>query len=192
MHEPARRRGGHTANGHRRPSPNPLPQAGRGFRLGLGDLDQQLAEVLAIQKADEAFGGGLEAVEDVLAIVDLAVAHPFAHIAQEVAELVGEMPEELGDPAPEPIHHLPDGRIEVQASIRVSEFNEELGLELPEEEDYETLAGFVLSELGRFPKSGESFPWDGVEFTVTEANDRRVLKVVLNKLGGKERVQEAS
>lgn len=110
-------------------------------------------------------------------------------IGDLVAELVGDMPEELGDTAPEPVRSLPDGRVEVQASIRVSEFNEELGLELPEEEDYETLAGFILSELGRFPKNGERLAWRGVTFTVTEANDRRVLVVVVQK---QEQVQEAS
>jgi len=109
-------------------------------------------------------------------------------IGDILAELVGEMPEELGDSAPALINRLPDGRIEVQASIRIGELNEELALELPEEEDYETLAGFVLAELGRFPKSGEGFLRDGIEFTVTEANDRRVLKVVVDK---REKVQEA-
>jgi putative hemolysin len=109
-------------------------------------------------------------------------------IGDIMAELVGDMPEELGDSAPQLIHSLPDGRVEVQASIRVSEVNEELELEIPEEEDYETLAGFVLSELGRFPKNGEGFHRGGIEFTVSEANDRRVLKVVVNKQA---KVQEA-
>ena len=94
-----------------------------------------------------------------------------------VIELVGDMPGELGRSEPEPIARLADGRIEVLGTTRVSEVNEELGLELPEEEDYETLAGYVLSELGRFPRRGEAFERDGALFTVVEANDRRVLRV---------------
>ena len=94
-----------------------------------------------------------------------------------VSELVGDMPGELGRKAPEPIRRFADGRIEIQGTTRVSVVNAELGFELPEEEDYETLAGFVLSELGRFPKSGESFPWQGIEFAIAEASDRKVVRI---------------
>jgi len=94
-----------------------------------------------------------------------------------VTELVGEMPGELGRMPPAPISRLPDGRVEILGTTRVSEVNEELGLRLPEEEDYETIAGFVLAELGRFPHEGERFERDGAVFQVTEASDRRVNKV---------------
>jgi len=94
-----------------------------------------------------------------------------------VTELVGDMPAELGRGEPAPITRLADGRILVRGTTRVSEVNEELGLELPEEEDFETLAGFVLAELGRFPRKGEGLEKDGVSFVVTEASDRRVLAV---------------
>ncbi len=100
-------------------------------------------------------------------------------IGDIVSELVGEMPGELGRSEPEPIRRLSDGRIEVQGTTRVSEVNAELELELPEDEDFETLAGFVLSEFGRFPRTGETFEKDGVEFAVAEASDRRVLRVHL-------------
>jgi putative hemolysin len=96
-----------------------------------------------------------------------------------VAELVGEMREELGEEPPIPIRRMPDGTIEIQGTTRVGEVNEELELELPEEEDYDTLAGFVLSELGRFPKPGEAFERKGLEFTVMDASDRRVHKILL-------------
>ena len=96
-----------------------------------------------------------------------------------VAELVGDMREELGEEPPEPIRHRPDGTVEVAGSTRVSDINEELQLGIPEEEDYETMAGFVLSQLGRFPKSGETLLWQGTEITISQANDRRVFEVLL-------------
>ena len=96
-----------------------------------------------------------------------------------VAELVGEVREELGEPTPDPIRRRADGAIEIHAGVRVSEVNEELGLRIPEEEDFETVAGFVLSQMGRFPKVGERFEWDGIEITITDSNDRRVLEVLL-------------
>lgn len=96
-----------------------------------------------------------------------------------VKELVGGMREELGEARGDPIRRHADGTVEIDASARVSMVNDELDLELPDEEDFETLAGFVLAELGHFPRRGEAFLWNGVLFTVTEASDRRVFKVRL-------------
>lgn len=96
-----------------------------------------------------------------------------------LTELVGEMRQELGESAPAAIRRNEDGSIEVLGGTHVSDVNEELDLDLPEEEDYETLAGFVLAQLGRFPRTGESFRWKGHDFKITEASDRRVLGVRL-------------
>jgi CBS domain containing-hemolysin-like protein len=105
-------------------------------------------------------------------------------IGDIVSEIVGDMRDEMGEGEPEPIQKLSLGSFWVQGNARVSEVNEELGLSLPEEEDFETVAGFVLSELGRFPKRGEHFEWDGIQFLVREANDRRVLAVELKLPAG--------
>lgn len=94
-----------------------------------------------------------------------------------VTELVGDMPGELGREEPKPITRLTDGRFEVLGTTRVSDVNHELGLDLPEEEDFETLAGYVLAELGRLPRKGEQFERSGVHFAVGEATDRRVIKI---------------
>jgi magnesium and cobalt transporter len=99
-----------------------------------------------------------------------------------LAEIVGEMADEYDGAEDVAIRLLEDGAADVQGSARISEVNEELALDLPEEEDYETLAGFVLARLGRFPKSGEVFVAGEIEYTVTEASDRRVLRIHVRKL----------
>ncbi len=104
-----------------------------------------------------------------------------------VEEIVGDIPGELGQVSPEEFRSLADGRTAVRGTTRVSEVNEELEMDLPEEEDYETLAGFVLAEMGRFPKVDESFLWNGAEFHISEATDRRVLEVVIRPLEKKRR-----
>ena len=92
-------------------------------------------------------------------------------------ELVGEMHDEYDQDEEAAIQPLPSGAFDVLASEHVSEVNEVIGLEIPEEEDFETLAGFVLGHFGRFPDEGEHFEELGADFHVTEANDRRVLRV---------------
>jgi CBS domain containing-hemolysin-like protein len=79
----------------------------------------------------------------------------------------------------------PDGVIEVDAKMRVAEVNEQLGLSLEEGEDYDTLGGFVFSHLGRVPRLGESFTTDGVDFTVTKADARRIGRLRL-RIGSRE------
>ena len=92
-------------------------------------------------------------------------------------ELVGEMHDEYDQDEEAAIQSLPNGAFDVLASEHVSEVNEVIGLAIPEEEDFETLAGFVLGHFGRFPNEGEHFEALGAVFHVTEANDRRVLRV---------------
>lgn len=99
-----------------------------------------------------------------------------------ITEIVGDIPDEFDETSRDPIRRLPNGSAEVDASLHVSEVNQELELDIPEGEDYETLAGFVLSELGHFPKRNERFALGGVEYTVLEASDRRVLKVGVRSL----------
>ena len=91
-------------------------------------------------------------------------------------ELVGEIQDEF-EGSEESVREVRPGLFEVLAGLHVSEVNEALGLAIPEEEDYETLGGFVLAELGRLPNAGESFLRDEVTYSVAEASDRRVLKV---------------
>jgi CBS domain containing-hemolysin-like protein len=103
-------------------------------------------------------------------------------IGDIVGEIVGEIPDEYDEDQPASVRHLPGGAAEVDATLHVSEVNELFELDLPEEADFETLGGFVLAQLGRFPQRGESFQRGDVVYTVADASDRRVLKVRLRKL----------
>jgi putative hemolysin len=93
-----------------------------------------------------------------------------------IEEIVGDIQNEDEDSEPA-IRELADGNFEIQATLHVSEVNEALGLTLAEESDFETLAGFVLAELGHFPREGEEFEHEKVRYRVAEATDRRVLRV---------------
>jgi putative hemolysin len=98
-------------------------------------------------------------------------------LADITGELVGDVLDEFDEDEDPAFHRHDDGSVEIDASEHVSDVNEELDTDIPDTEDYETLGGFVLAELGHFPKQGESFERDGFTYTVTEASDRRVLRV---------------
>ena len=92
-----------------------------------------------------------------------------------------DLQDEYGDARKQSLRRLSDGSVEVDASLHVTDVNEELELEIPDG-DYETLAGFVLAELGHFPQRGERCTHGGFEFVVTDASDRRVFKVRVRRL----------
>jgi putative hemolysin len=53
---------------------------------------------------------------------------------------------------------------------------------LPDEEEYETLGGFILLHLGRIPKAADRFEWGGLSFEVMDMDENRVDKVLVTTL----------
>ena len=92
-----------------------------------------------------------------------------------VEEIVGEIEDEH-DRTPASVERLPDGSYWVAARTNIDELNEALDWTLPKR-DYETIAGLVLSTLGRIPRTGEEFQVPGYTITVLEADSRRVVAV---------------
>jgi CBS domain containing-hemolysin-like protein len=120
----------------------------------------------------DEYGGvtGLVTVEDVL------------------EEIVGEIVDEYDEEVVEEIHQIDDNICEALGKTRIDEINERLGIELPEDSDFTTIGGFVFSELGRVPVSGESLTWqDRVEIQVLEASKRRIERVRIERLGDDQR-----
>jgi len=99
-------------------------------------------------------------------------------------ELVGEIVDEHDEPPLPPIRRLGGGIAELDAKARVEDVNEELGLDLPEDESYDTIGGFVFSKLGRIPTSGESFVEERVKIEVLQADERRITRLRLQLLDG--------
>jgi putative hemolysin len=94
-----------------------------------------------------------------------------------VEEVVGDIHDEY-DVAEEPAAGLVDGDVEVDGLLNLEDFEQRTGLELPEG-PYETVAGFVINELGRLPELDESVVALGRRFTVTALDGRRVARVRL-------------
>ncbi|MFQ5428717.1 MAG: hemolysin family protein [Phycisphaerae bacterium] len=92
-------------------------------------------------------------------------------------ELVGEITDEHEAPPTPPIRRIDPRTTEIDARLRVDEINEELGLKLPEDEAYDTIGGFVLSRLGRIPKTGDSVVEGDVRIDIVEARERSIRRL---------------
>jgi putative hemolysin len=94
-----------------------------------------------------------------------------------VEEVIGEIRDEY-DTADTATRRLAGGGIEVEGLLNLGDFAEETGIELPEG-PYETVAGYVVAELGRLPRVGDQVPAGGGAYRLTVAamDGRRVDRV---------------
>jgi CBS domain containing-hemolysin-like protein len=97
-------------------------------------------------------------------------------------ELVGEITDEYESPEPEPLVQVDEKIVEVDARMNVDDLNDKLEIDVPDEDDYETIGGFIFSYLGYIPKTGESFTHNNLKFTVTNAEDRRIKRIRIEML----------
>ncbi len=99
-------------------------------------------------------------------------------------EIVGEIEDEyeIGNDAEPEIRRTDEHTAEVDGRVHLDDVNDELNLELPEDEDYDTIGGFVFSTLGHIPSVGESFTHGNVRITVTDAAKTKVNRVTVEQL----------
>ena len=72
-----------------------------------------------------------------------------------IEEVVGEIEDEY-DTGETPWRRLGAGQYLIDPTVEIGRLNDGLGLAIPEEEDYETLAGFLLYTHGSIPAPGDS------------------------------------
>jgi putative hemolysin len=95
--------------------------------------------------------------------------------------IVGALPAPGVVPEPKVVRRE-DGSWLIDGMLSVEEFRDLLGIaQLPEEEEfgYETLAGFVLHQLGRVPTTGDHFEWSGLRFEIMDMDGNRIDRVLV-------------
>lgn len=92
-------------------------------------------------------------------------------------ELVGDIADEHEPAEALRIRRITERVVEADARVSVSELNDELGIELPDSADYDTLSGLVVSQLGRIPQKGEAFDIGDVRVSVLDAEPRRIHRL---------------
>ncbi|MFO0963394.1 MAG: hemolysin family protein [Phycisphaerales bacterium] len=125
-------------------------------------LEFQRANVHLAIVIDE-FGGtaGLVTIEDV------------------IEELVGEIRDEHepAATAEADLRRTGDRAVEASGRTAIRDLNAALGIAIPEDEGYETVAGFVLARLGKIPRAGERFEAAGARFEILGATPSAILLV---------------
>ena len=97
-------------------------------------------------------------------------------------EIVGEIVDEHDRHEAPPIKRIDHDTVEAGPRCNVDELNDALGLELPEDPEYDTVSGFVLHVLERIPRTGEKFETHGALFEVLQADARSVGRIRITRL----------
>ena len=90
-------------------------------------------------------------------------------------EIVGEIRDEYDTESP--VILLEDGSMIIDASISVSDLNEDYNIVIPESTEYETLGGFIVMSLQRIPKTGDTVDFENKRFRIIEMVAQRIAKV---------------
>ena len=103
-------------------------------------------------------------------------------IEDALEEIVGEIADEHDEAFADGIRMLSADACEALAHVRIGVVNRRLGLALPEEEDFETIGGFVFHQCGRIPQAGERIESHGARLEVLAATRRRIDLVRVERL----------
>ena len=93
--------------------------------------------------------------------------------------IAGELPDASEIEGPDIMAE--EGGFLVSGALNLSQVRERVGFQAQATDDYQTLAGLVMSLLDRLPRKGDTLQWDGWDMTVTDVEERRVTRVLLRK-----------
>lgn len=126
-------------------------------------LEQMKRQKVQIAMVLDEYGGvaGLVTMEDIL------------------EEIVGEIADEFDteETSEQPIVEVGDGTYEADGRVHLDDLNERLDLDLPEDGEYDTIGGFVFSQIGRVPSAGESIAWKQWRIVVVGADKRKITRL---------------
>ncbi len=129
----------------------------------LGEF-QQRKRHLAVVVDEFGSTAGVVSVEDVL------------------EQLVGELEDEFDVASTQPEVTDANAPLLLDGAINIRDLETQYELKLPQDEGFETLAGFVLSRLQKMPAGGEAFEYEGRRFVVEKMDGHRIASVKIERL----------
>lgn len=103
-------------------------------------------------------------------------------------EIVGDIRDEYDNDETAPFVQLNANTYRIDGSYKLSDFNEQLDMSL-ESEDNDSVGGYIIENLDRFPEIGDRFHTDNLEFIVERAESNRIVSVIL-KVHEKEHINQ--
>ncbi|MFW6136667.1 MAG: hemolysin family protein, partial [Candidatus Aminicenantaceae bacterium] len=91
-----------------------------------------------------------------------------------IEEITGEIQDEYDMEAEKLIHLVNENEYLIKGNTPVKHINQRIFIDLPDKEDYTTVAGFFLKEFGRIPEEGDSLTRQGYTFIVNKMKKHHI------------------
>ena len=143
----------------------------------LGDVLRQLQQMrVHLGVVVDEHGG----VEGILTLEDI------------LEEIVGEIQDEHDEALVDRTRERGNGVYSIEGGMSVREINRRFELNLPESEDYTTIAGFMITQAGRLLVPNDAVQWNSTKFTVERVARRRITRVRMETTPAPTSVEVAS
>ncbi|OYT71534.1 MAG: hemolysin [Chloracidobacterium sp. CP2_5A] len=161
-----------------------LRRLARGDDLSVADLLRRPVFIPDTAHLEEALRQ-LRAAQSPLGVVvdEHGTVEGIVTLEDIIEQLVGDIRDEHDITDEEAmVWHEPDGALIFDGSIAIREINRKFGLNLPESDDYATLAGFLMTQAGRLLSPGDVVQYQSHEYRVERVERRRVARVRVTKV----------
>jgi putative hemolysin len=108
-----------------------------------------------------------------------------------LSALAGAFAHDLDEGDEPPLIERDDGSWLVSGAASADLLGDRIGVNMPGERDYSTVAGFALSVLRKIPETGEIFKFDGYRFEVVDMDGRKIDKLLVSRPRRKRTEEEA-
>jgi putative hemolysin len=98
-----------------------------------------------------------------------------------MAALAGAFANDLDEGEDPPCVEREDGSWLVSGAASADLLSDRIGVSMPGDRDYSTVAGFALSVLKKIPETGETFKFDGYKFEVVDMDGRKIDKLLISR-----------
>ncbi|QLG60640.1 hemolysin family protein [Halorarum salinum] len=140
----------------------------------LASVVQPTLHVPESKNADELLEEMQEARMQMVVVIDeFGTTEGIITLEDMVEEIVGDI---LESDEKEPFEFVDDRTVLMRGEVNIDEVNEVLGIDLPEGEEFETLAGFVFNRAGRLVEEGEEIRYNDVSIRIEQVDNTRIMR----------------
>ena len=149
--------------------------------VDLEDLIEETLHVPESKNVDELLAEMREKRLHMVVVIDeFGTTEGLVTMEDITEEIVGEI---LQAGEEEPIEFVSDTEAIVKGEVIIDEVNEALEIDIPEGEEFETIAGFIFNLAGRLVEEGERIEYNGIEINVERVENTRIMKARIAKTG---------
>ena len=163
--------------------PVAAPSAERIAQMTIGQIMHEVLVVPETKSLLDLLGEFQQRKRHLAVVVDEFGSTAGVISTEDVLEqLVGELEDEFDVASTQPVVTDANAPLVLDGAVNIRDLEAQYDLKLPQDEGYETLAGFLLSRLQKMPEGGEAFDYEGRRFVVEKMDGHRIATVRIDPL----------